>query len=113
MNRKNNIINSHISISRRLFNNCIVFSAAHCILQELLLPNKVFAKNPSNLYRADYSKSLPKGKTKCLLCPSECERFSGEIGLCHTRINQKGTLYTLVYGLPSIIALDRIEKSPL
>jgi len=50
---------------------------------------------------------------RCLLCPHACVLKHGQIGICHTRINRQGTLYTLSYGNPCSLAIDPIEKKPL
>lgn len=50
---------------------------------------------------------------QCQLCPRFCIIPEGQRGNCKVRENQKGKLYSLVYGYPSSIALDPIEKKPL
>ena len=55
-----------------------------------------------------------KGETvQCLLCPRECVISDGKRGFCRNRENQGGTLYTLVYGKPSVVDIGPIEKAPL
>lgn len=49
----------------------------------------------------------------CKLCPSYCVLKSGEFGRCGARKNEKGTLYSLVYGGLSASTPDPIEKKPL
>lgn len=49
---------------------------------------------------------------KCLLCAQGCTISDGDRGKCHTRINLKGELRTLVYGRPISIHVDPIEKKP-
>ena len=50
---------------------------------------------------------------KCLLCPHECLIRDGETGVCHTRTNKEGTLYSVAYGNPCSVAVDPVEKKPL
>ena len=50
---------------------------------------------------------------QCLLCPRECIISDGKRGFCRNRENQGGTLYTLVYGRPSVVDIGPIEKAPL
>jgi len=52
-------------------------------------------------------------KVQCLLCPHNCLIPEGRVGLCGVRKNQKGKLYSLVYGQVTSLALDPIEKKPL
>jgi pyruvate formate lyase activating enzyme len=49
---------------------------------------------------------------KCLLCAQECVLKAGERGKCRARINQDGTLKSLVYGRPVAVHIDPIEKKP-
>ncbi len=50
---------------------------------------------------------------QCLLCPREYVIADGKRGFCRNRENQKGNLYTLVYGKPSVVDIGPIEKAPL
>jgi len=50
---------------------------------------------------------------QCLLCPRECVISNGKRGFCRNRENQKGKLYTIVYGKPSVVDIGPIEKAPL
>ena len=50
---------------------------------------------------------------QCLLCPRECVINEGKRGFCRNRENQKGKLYTIVYGKPSVVDIGPIEKAPL
>lgn len=52
-------------------------------------------------------------RVQCFLCPHNCLISEGQVGLCGVRKNQKGKLYSLVYGEVTSIALDPIEKKPL
>jgi len=56
---------------------------------------------------------LPGGKVKCNVCAVRCVIPEGDRGACRTRLNEKGTLYTLLYGLASSICIDPVEKKPL
>mgnify|MGYP005837779915 CR=1 FL=1 len=53
------------------------------------------------------------GRVRCNLCQRRCLIRPGQKGYCKVRVNQDGTLYTLVYGLASSVAVDPIEKKPL
>jgi pyruvate formate lyase activating enzyme len=50
---------------------------------------------------------------ECLLCPRECVIRDGKRGFCRNRETRGGTLYTLVYGKPSVVDIGPIEKAPL
>ncbi|HPA14252.1 MAG TPA: AmmeMemoRadiSam system radical SAM enzyme [Desulfobacterales bacterium] len=52
------------------------------------------------------------GIIMCRLCAKECTLKEGERGSCRARINDKGTLRSLVYGRPVAMHIDPIEKKP-
>ena len=56
---------------------------------------------------------LPGGKVKCNVCAVRCVIPAGDVGSCRTRLNEKGTLYTLIYGKTSSACVDPVEKKPL
>jgi pyruvate formate lyase activating enzyme len=60
---------------------------------------------------ARYWKKL-KDAVQCELCPRMCVIKENERGDCRVRENQKGILYSLVYGKPCAKAVDPIEKKP-
>lgn len=63
--------------------------------------------------QALFWKPLKGGKVKCELCPRFCQVSKGKAGWCGVRQNQKGKLYSLVYGRACSISADPIEKKPL
>ena len=60
-----------------------------------------------------YYESLKDKRIQCRLCPNDCIIVDGKAGLCHTRINIEGKLYSTVYGYPCSLHIDPIEKKPL
>jgi len=58
-----------------------------------------------------YEKSTG-GKVHCLLCSHRCEIADSKYGKCGVRKNEKGRLYTLVYGEVIASHVDPIEKKP-
>ena len=56
---------------------------------------------------------LEGGAVRCHVCQWECRIGDGKLGVCRTRLNEKGTLYTLIYGEVSSLHVDPIEKKPL
>ncbi|MBN1626919.1 MAG: AmmeMemoRadiSam system radical SAM enzyme [Deltaproteobacteria bacterium] len=50
---------------------------------------------------------------RCQLCPHECYLTPGDRGVCRSRANIKGKLYSLSYGNPCAVNVDPIEKKPL
>ncbi|MGQ4875036.1 MAG: AmmeMemoRadiSam system radical SAM enzyme [Promethearchaeia archaeon] len=57
---------------------------------------------------------LEDNKVKCHVCANECVITLGNLGICGTRQNIDGELYTLIYGtLSASGSLDPIEKKPL
>lgn len=62
---------------------------------------------------AQLYEKLDGQRVRCNLCAHRCTIKSGRKGVCLVRENRKGTLYTLVYGIPLSQAVDPIEKKPL
>ncbi len=60
-----------------------------------------------------YYKALDNRKLQCTLCPHYCVIGNNEVGLCNSRKNIDGELYTLNYGKTVTISADPIEKKPL
>jgi len=52
-------------------------------------------------------------KIKCLLCRHHCTLKEGQVGICGVNKNENNRLKNLVYGHPSSINIDPIEKKPL
>jgi len=59
-----------------------------------------------------YFTTLDGGKIQCELCPRRCLVPNGKRGFCRVRENRDGKCYSLVYGNPCVIYLDRIEREP-
>ncbi len=57
--------------------------------------------------------ALSASPVRCLLCPHNCIIKVGKYGICKTRVNNNGILYTTAYGNPCSISVDPIEKKPL
>jgi len=61
-----------------------------------------------------YFKTLPqKEKIVCLLCQHYCQLSENQVGVCGVNKNENGELRTLVYGHPSALNVDPVEKKPL
>jgi len=56
---------------------------------------------------------LAGGKVRCFLCSHRCEISDAKYGVCGVRKNEKGRLYTFVYGEVIASHVDPIEKKPL
>ena len=65
------------------------------------------------MFEARLYKRLGKGMVKCLACSWKCKIADGKAGVCGVRKNEKGKLFLLVYGRPTGVAIDPIEKKPL
>ena len=57
-------------------------------------------------------KKLDHQNIRCNLCAHRCFIAEGKRGICGVRENQKGKLYTLVYGKAIAVNIDPIEKKP-
>ncbi len=53
------------------------------------------------------------GSIRCLKCPNGCVLGPDESGICRSRVNYKGKLYSIAYGNPCAVHIDPIEKKPL
>lgn len=56
---------------------------------------------------------LENNYVRCLACSWYCQIAPKQVGICATRYNKKGRLYSLVYGYPIGLHLDPVEKKPL
>lgn len=56
---------------------------------------------------------LPGNKVKCNICSHRCVIAEGKKGICRTRQNKNGKIYTLIYNTVSSEAVDPVEKKPL
>lgn len=52
-------------------------------------------------------------QVRCLVCGHRCVISPGKTGVCGTRRNIAGTIYTLIDGLISSLSANPIEKKPL
>ena len=75
--------------------------------------NEVSGKTALALREAMFYKNPNGQNVQCLLCPRECVISDGRRGFCRNRENQKGKLYTVVYGKPSVVDIGPIEKAPI
>jgi pyruvate formate lyase activating enzyme len=57
--------------------------------------------------------SLADNKVKCNVCSHRCTIAERKLGICRTRQNRNGKIYTLIYNTVSSEAVDPIEKKPL
>ena len=59
-----------------------------------------------------YPLGLEDGSVQCGICFRKCIIPEGGRGFCRNRENRKGLLYNLVYGRPSAVHIDPVEKEP-
>ncbi len=62
--------------------------------------------------KAKFYQKLKNKAVKCQLCHHFCTLGPGQTGICRTRQNIDGELYSLVYGYPVALNVDPIEKKP-
>lgn len=60
-----------------------------------------------------YYETIDNEKIKCLLCRHHCILKNGQVGICGINMNKDRKLVNLVYGHPSSINVDPVEKKPL
>ncbi len=80
----------------------------------LLKMLNIIAKSPKikTMKETYLYKKLSNKKVQCKTCAHYCVIKKGERGICGTRENQNGKLYSLVYGKPCAVNIDPIEKKP-
>jgi pyruvate formate lyase activating enzyme len=57
--------------------------------------------------------TLADGCVQCDLCPHRCRLRNGQLGLCRARACEHKKIVSLVYGHPSGLAVEPVEKKPL
>lgn len=62
---------------------------------------------------AVFFEDLGERKVRCHVCQRSCTVPEGRYGWCGTRLNDRGTLYSLIYGEVSSISINPIEKKPV
>lgn len=64
------------------------------------------------MHEARFYKKLNGNRVQCLLCYRKCIVKNGKRGFCRNRENRDGIYYSIVYGKPSALQVDPIEKEP-
>jgi pyruvate formate lyase activating enzyme len=64
------------------------------------------------LHEARYYRQLEDNWVQCLMCFRRCTVPEGGRGFCRNKVNVAGRYYTVVYGRPSALQIDPIEKEP-
>ncbi len=62
---------------------------------------------------AMYYTTLEDKSAECSLCFRNCIISKGDRGACRNRENKEGKLYSLVYGRPTAVRAEPIEKEPM
>jgi len=62
---------------------------------------------------ARYYTKTGNDTVQCQLCPHNCRIAVGNHGICGVRENERGTLFSSIYGEVTAVAMDPIEKKPL
>ncbi|MCX6143317.1 MAG: AmmeMemoRadiSam system radical SAM enzyme [Ignavibacteriales bacterium] len=55
---------------------------------------------------------MVEGGLECQHCPNGCILAEGDTGICRSRVNYQGKLYSIAYGNPCAVHIDPIEKKP-
>jgi pyruvate formate lyase activating enzyme len=67
---------------------------------------------PPELHEARYYLQLDQDWVQCRMCFRGCVVPEGGRGFCRNKVNVGGRYYTVVYGRPSALQIDPIEKEP-
>lgn len=65
-----------------------------------------------DLHEARYYRQLSRNVVQCQMCFRNCIVPEGGWGFCRNKVNIGGCYFTLVYGRPSALQMDPIEKEP-
>ncbi len=63
--------------------------------------------------KAEFWEKIKDNRVKCNLCYQSCIIDEDDVGFCGVRKNLGGSLYSMIYGSCSSVAVDPIEKKPL
>ncbi len=66
----------------------------------------------SELHEARHYRQLDGRRVQCEMCFRRCVVSDGGRGFCRNKVNLGGRYYTLVYGRPSALQIDAVEKEP-
>ena len=108
-------------LSRREFCKLCLLSGVSLAVSPLLLnlfKKTAIAQEKSgtgfvNTKEAMFYEKLDKNTIQCELCPRNCTLRNGMRSFCRVREPREGKYYTLVYGNPTAVHVDPIEKKPL
>ncbi len=78
----------------------------------VLLSVFLISAKKETLHRAMFWQKISGEVVQCQLCPRKCVLQNGQRGVCLSRINKNGILYSLTYGKPVAVHIDPIEKKP-
>ena len=65
------------------------------------------------LHKAVLYDKLPNNRARCNVCQRRCNIAEDKMGVCLTRLNKSGDVYSTIYGVVSSMAADPIEKKPV
>ena len=71
------------------------------------------SKSGVELHRAILYERLADNRAKCNVCQRRCNIADGKVGVCLTRVNKGGDIYSTIYNVVSSMAADPIEKKPV
>jgi pyruvate formate lyase activating enzyme len=73
---------------------------------------QIVKKGLTKTKRSPWFTILEKKEIQCELCPRKCRVRRGKRGFCRVRENIGGELHSLVYGNPTALHFDPMEKNP-
>lgn len=109
-------------VSRREFCSLCFYAGVGLTMSPLLVDlfkKEAFAQEKKggmgfvNIKEAMYYEKVDAKTIRCVLCPRNCVLSDGMMGFCRARRPKDGKHYSLVYGNPTAVHVDPIEKKPL
>lgn len=77
-----------------------------------LLCDPLATRNGIPLEKALFSTPVENGIVQCNICPNSCRLGNLQSGICRTRVNRDGEMFTCATK-PVVALMDPIEKAPL
>ena len=65
------------------------------------------------LHKAILYERLADNRARCNVCQRRCNIAEGKVGVCLTRVNKGGDIYSTIYNVVSSMGADPIEKKPV
>ena len=98
-------------MNRKIWLILLFLIGAGFVTSELFINTETKAKDVLSRETMFYG-TLENNTVRCGICFRRCVIPEGRRGFCRNRENREGILYNIVYGRPSAVHVDPVEKEP-